>query len=264
MEVDGLTKQQKSIIENIINNSKDVETILEQSSRALGNISSLLGVVLAPRFYLGVFEKIELVDISNNRLLAVLKIKSGLVKTILMEIHTEFSPDKLEETTRVLNERLYGLTLLEIKNSIDRRMADVAEGDPLIIRHLVDSADTVFNFKETDHLHASGTGNIAIQPEFSDKDKISSILKLLDQKEILVQVLNDQGQKGGVSIIIGEENRQELMQTCSFITASYNLGDVTGTLGVLGPTRMEYAKVVALVQYMSQVLAQVIKDRQVV
>ncbi|MBC7185817.1 MAG: hypothetical protein H5U38_02165, partial [Calditrichaeota bacterium] len=106
--------------------------------------------------------------------------------------------------------------------------------------------------------------NILSQPEFISHEQMSKILQLLDQKHVLVQVLNEQGKKEGVSIIIGEENREELMRSCSLITATYNLGDVTGTLGVLGPTRMQYAKVIALVDYMAQVLRELIRERQVI
>jgi heat-inducible transcriptional repressor len=187
-------------------------------------------------------------------------VKSGLVKTILLEINHNLSREKLDETRRALNERLSGLTLLEIKHSIDKRMHDLAAGDSSLIKLFVDSADSVFNFEENDHFHVCGTGNIVKLPEFNDQGRMHKILELLDKKEILVQVLNDQGQKEGVSIIIGDENREELMKKCSFITASYNLGDMTGTLGVIGPTRMEYAKVIALVEYMAHVLPELIKS----
>lgn len=265
MLMDVLTKtEQEAIITDLVSDSKDIDAILENSSRALGNISSLLGVVLAPRFYQGVFEKMELVDISANKLLVVLKVKSGLVKTILMEISLDLRSDQLDETARILNERLSGLTLLEIKQSIDRRMQDLPEGDMGLVKLFVESADSVFNFSSDNHFHVCGTENIIKQPEFYDRERIRKILQLLDQKEILVQVLNDQGAKEGVSIIIGEENREALMKSCSFITASYNLGDVTGTLGVIGPTRMDYEKVSALVNYISQMLPEVIRARSMV
>ena len=265
MKVDTLSEKEQELIQlNLKSASKDIETILENSSIALGNISSLLGVVLTPRFYQGIFEKLELIEYSPSRILVVIKVKSGLVKTILMEIDLTLSRDQLDETARILNERLSGLTLLEIKQSIDKRMHDLSGGESTLIKLFVESADNVFNFAEHEHFHIGGTGNIIKLPEFCDQERIRKILELLDNKEILVQVLNEQGQKEGVSIIIGEENKEELMKKCSFITATYNLGDMTGTLGVIGPTRMAYEKVIALVDYMANVLPELIKSNNMV
>ncbi|MCR4440184.1 MAG: heat-inducible transcriptional repressor HrcA [bacterium] len=265
MQVDDLTPQEREDIRRkLLCPSADVEQILESSSRALGNISKLLGVVLAPRFYQGIFDRLDLVEIADKRILVIIRVKSGLVKTILMEIDSNLSRERLEETARVLNERLHGLTLLEIKRTIDKRMADISEGSPDLVRLIVGSAESVFDIEGGAHFYVSGTGNILSQPEFISHEQMSKILQLLDQKHVLIQVLNEQGEKEGVSIIIGEENREELMRSCSLITATYNLGDVTGTLGVLGPTRMQYAKVIALVDYMAQVLHELIRERQVI
>ncbi len=265
MQVDDLTPQEREdILKKLSAPSADVEQILESSSRALGHISRLLGVVLAPRFYQGVFERLDLVEIADKRILVIIRVKSGLVKTILMEISSNLSRDKLEETARVLNERLHGLTLLEIKRSIDKRLADLSGGSPELVRLIVGSAESVFDVEGGAHFYVSGTGNILSQPEFVQHEQMSKILQLLDQKHVLIQLLNEQGKKEGVSIIIGEENREELMRACSLITATYNLGDVTGTLGVIGPTRMQYAKVIALVDYMAQVLRELIRERQVI
>ena len=165
LKVDQLSKEEKeAILFNLTSETKGIETILENSSKALGNISSLLGVVLAPRFYQGVFEKLELIEISSNSILVVIKVKSGLVKTISMEISLELTRKKLEETARILNERLSGLSLLEIKYTIDKRMQDLPEGESNLIKVFIDSADSVFNFEEDTHFHVAGTGNIARQP----------------------------------------------------------------------------------------------------
>ncbi|MBC7186227.1 MAG: heat-inducible transcription repressor HrcA, partial [Calditrichaeota bacterium] len=166
MQVDDLTPQEREDIRRkLLSPSADVEQILESSSRALGNISKLLGVVLAPRFYQGVFDRLDLVEIADKRILVIIRVKSGLVKTILMEIDSNLSRDRLEETARVLNERLHGLTLLEIKRSIDKRMADISEGSPDLVRLIVGSAESVFDVEGGAHFYVSGTGNILSQPE---------------------------------------------------------------------------------------------------
>ena len=250
--------EKKAIRRNLANLSPDVEDILERSSQVLGKISSLLGVVLSPRFYQGMLEKLELVSISEKRLMLVMTIKSGLVKTIIIEIKSQISHEKLEETARLLNQRLSGLTLKEIKDSIDRRMRDVSEGDATLIQLLIKSADRVFSFDERKRFHCCGTPNIMAQPEFSDHEKFRRMLELIENPQVIIQVLNEEEARGKIAITIGEENREELMKNCSVVTAGYNFGNATGTLGVIGPTRMRYAKMVTLVDFMAETLGHLI------
>lgn len=254
--------QKKSILEEIRNVSQDIEEILDESSRVLARISNQLGVVLSPRFYQGILEKIEFVTISEKKLMVVLTIKSGLVKTILIEVESEIPRERLAETASILTERLHGLTLKEVKETLDERLRDPGRGDINLIQLLVESSDRLFSHQNVfSNFHYDGTKNIVVQPEFEDHEKMKKILDLIENKEIIIKMLNEQEYLGGISISIGEENKEELMKNCSLITTTYNVGETIGTIGVIGPTRMQYDNIVALVQFMAETLGYILTKR---
>jgi len=266
MGVQRLTRQdRRAILERLRRVAEDADQILETASHVLGQISNQLGVVLSPRFYQGIFDRMEIVPIAERRLLVVISIRSGLVKTITMEIEGELSEKSLHQTVQVLNERLHGLTLKEIKHTIDQRLRNVSAGDEVLIQTFVASADRLFQFAEREDFHFGGTTRIVAQPEFSDQEHLQRLLSLIENKDILLHVFNQSEQEdaGRISITIGEENREELIRNCSIITTTYHMGNVTGTLGVIGPTRMNYAYVVALVEYMARVLSETLEAQLV-
>ncbi len=256
--VDGIMKieelsvlEKKQIKQEIGDEALNVDKILEKSCQALCKISNLLGVALSPRFFSGKFKKIELVKLSENILMVIISIESGLVKTITVEVTSDIPKSKLDETARILNERLQNLTLQEINDTIGKRMSDVSEGDDGLIDYFVNSANKLFVF-EDDYMHLSGAQNIITQPEFADHEKVYKILELLDNKKILIHVFNDRESSDNITITIGKENKKELMKNCSLVVASYRIGSVSGTLGVIGPTRMHYPKMISLVDFIAK------------
>jgi len=255
MIVEKLTKLEKQQIDIDLQNvsEKDVEAILKKSCEVLSKISNYLGVVLSPRFYLGVLDKIELVSLSENKLMVIISITSGLVKTITLEMKSSIPVNKLEGTARILNERLSGLTVRQIRDTFEQRMADVSQGgEEELINQLSESVAKLFS-DETENIHVTGTQNILSYPEFVNQDKISKLLELFDNQKILIGILNESTKEDEkISITIGQENKDELVCHCSLITAVYRIGDVTGTLGIIGPTRMKYEKVTGLVDYITQ------------
>ncbi len=262
MNVEELSEQERRhVLSQLVHVSQEVDSILDAASQTLARISEQLGVVLSPRFFEGIFEKIELVPIAEKKVLMVLSIQSGLVQTIMLKMEAEVSREVLEKTAGVINERLHGLSLREIKHTLDSRIRDLGEGvNPDFVRSVARAAVPIIDQVELRSLHFGGTNNLMRQPEFSDYDKLSSFLHLLESKNIVIQLFDQQENANELTIAIGDENREELIKNCSVITASYHVGSVAGTLGVLGPTRMRYAKVVALVDFMAKVLTQVLDE----
>lgn len=269
MKVEDISEEERiRIYESLRKVSRNIEYILEAASHTLANISKQLGVVLAPRFYQGVFDRLELVPITDSRILVVITVKSGLVKTITMELDREISRETLYETARILNERLNGLTLQQIKATIDERLRDVQLKDGRFIDLVIQSSQSLFNFPAPSDVHIGGTGNIMAQPEFSDQGKLKNVMELLEHKEMLIQVLNqdepetesdveESTRPHRIKITIGQENKEDVIRYCSLITATYRLGTLSGTVGLLGPTRMPYSKLVAVVDLMAEVLSEI-------
>jgi len=253
--IDDYEKQK--IIEQMSKFSEDLDIISEKASQVLGEISSQLGIVLAPRFSQGKIEKIELVFLTEKKFLLVLGVQLGLVKTIIVEIEQCIAPNILQATNEVLNERLYGLSIDELQSFMEKRFRDVDAKIKIFIKAIQEKTDRIFQPK-TDFYFA-GTKNVISHPEFETREKMSKILELIDRKDILIRVINEHQGTPGVSIVIGEENKEDLMKNCSLITTSYEIQGAAGTLGVIGPTRMQYAKVISLVEFMSETLSYLFK-----
>ncbi|NOY78988.1 MAG: heat-inducible transcription repressor HrcA [Calditrichaeota bacterium] len=261
MKPERLTSREKKIILEDLNTvSSDINHILERASQLLAKISRQLSVVLIPHFYEGIFEKLELVPISGNRTLMVLKLHSGLVKTIMMELDFQISRKKLDTTARILNRRLYGLKLGEIKRTIDQRLRNVSGGHADMIQYFIHQANDLFDFEEWEEVYYGGTRNIVHQPEFTDQRRLESLMTLLDNRKSIIQSLTKIGNNHKIVVKIGEENRDLNIQHCSLVTTSYHVGSVHGTLGIIGPTRMRYSKIIPIVDYMSQVLSHVLTN----
>jgi heat-inducible transcriptional repressor len=256
-------KEKSAILDHIREVSQEVEAILDAASHMLARISSQLGVVLSPRFYQGVFDKMEIVQVAETKLLLVISIQGGLVKTIMMEIDRQVSRETIEDTTRIINERLHGLTLEGIKTSIDKRLRGVDGAESALVKLIVESAGKLFDFDSRRNFHFGGAQNIMSKPEFSNHENLSKILNILENKEMIIHIFGQEDQGERLSITIGHENHDELLAHCTLITSSYHVGNISGTLGVLGPTRMQYPKTIALVDYISKVLTTVLQEHAV-
>jgi heat-inducible transcriptional repressor len=246
-------EEQKFISNHLSDYEIDLPDLFEISSQILGKISSQLGVVLEPKLYQAIFQKMELVPISEKRIMAVISIKSGFVRTIILEVESELSREQLQRASLFINERLSGLTLEEIKKSIDRRLQE--EKNNMLVELIIQSSNRIFKFEEPKNLHVCGAHNIMSNPEFSDRELAAKILEVIESKQEILshfQQVDDET----VTIKIGEENRVPHLKNCSIISVKYQVGNVYGTLGVVGPTRLRYAKIIALVDYMKKVLTQ--------
>jgi heat-inducible transcriptional repressor len=217
--------------------------LLRQLAKIIGDVSHMLGLVLAPGFEQGVFNKVELVSLGHQRLLLVLSIRQGLVKSLVLEAGSAASQRELERLSWALNERLHGLTIAEIRRSADERLKSLQVGDPQLLQ-VVLAQIRALSALSADDLYIAGTGNICLQPDFRDPFQVAGLMDLVERKQKLAELL---GGRQGVMVTIGRENEQRAMRQCSMVTASYNVGGVQGVIGVIGPVRMPYAKVMALV-----------------
>ncbi|MGB2980710.1 MAG: heat-inducible transcriptional repressor HrcA [Candidatus Zixiibacteriota bacterium] len=235
-----------------------VEDILEQTALVLATVSKQLGLTIAPRFDSGILTSINLIPVAEKKILVVLAVKHGLVRTVLLEAESSVDVKSLEKTADVLNEKLSGLTLGEIKESIDLRLKETSPADARLIKLFLDSTDSLLDLTEPDQMHLGGTTNIVDQPEFKDREKLRSLIEVLEEKKLLAELISAKGIKEGISITIGKEMERGEMESCSLVTSPYRAGKVRGTIGIIGPTRMRYSKLVSMVQYTAKLLSDVL------
>jgi heat-inducible transcriptional repressor len=241
----------------------DTDELLRLTSKLLSSITRQLAAVTYPKVDSGTLEKIQLVSLSSTRILVVISIKSGLVKTITLEQNLELKSDQLESVQQLLNERLAGSSLKEIRETFKDRFKDVPVDHNAIIRLFIDSADKIFkDVKDTNKIVITGAKDVIKQPEFEVPEKFQSVIELMEDQDVIIHILEKSGESGNdqVFISIGSENKEEKLHDYSLISKEYKIGNVSGTLGIIGPKRMEYSKVVAIVDYVSKILSEILTN----
>jgi heat-inducible transcriptional repressor len=259
MEVQALTESEKAMIRQQIEKTADPNEMLRETSRLLSKISHQLSIVSSPHVSSGVLEKLELIPISGSKLLVVMSIRTGLVRTLMLEIGTELRREKLDDMARALNERLSGLTLQEIRDSFVERVREVQDEQTGLVRLFIDSVDQLFSGERNEKLHIAGTQNIIEQPEFVDPRSFRSVIELIENEDMIVHLLerHDVPEKDLV-IRIGSENEESRAEDYSIVTARYEANGVSGQVGVIGPKRMNYAKLVPLVEHVARTVARLL------
>lgn len=227
-------------------------------SKLLSNITRQLACVLYPKLDSGILEKLQIISVNSSRILVVISIASGLVKTITLEINTEIKESQIQEVQLLLNERLSGLQLSEIRKTFNERMKDYAADLHPILTVFFDSVDKIFtNAAATDKAIISGAGHLLKKPEFENPERFQGVIELIEDKDIIIHVFEKGNElRHNVSVSIGAEAEIPQLDDFSLISKEYQIGEVTGTLGVVGPKRMEYAKIVAIVNYVGELLTE--------
>ncbi|MBD3234810.1 MAG: heat-inducible transcription repressor HrcA [candidate division Zixibacteria bacterium] len=231
--------------------------ILEQTSRVLAYISNQLGVSIAPKFEAGILSRITMVPVAEKRVLVVIAAKSGLVRSIIMEVETDLAPEVVEKTAILLTERLSGTSFAEIKDTIRDRLQGLSEGDPVLLELLLESYNELFS-ERFDGIHFEGASNLVKQPEFSSIDRFSQVVGLVEDRTFLAKLISADKFGSGTHVTIGHELESETMNSMSLVTSSFKAGKSKGILGVMGPTRMPYSRIVSVVDFTAKMLSKML------
>jgi len=265
MNVDKINTKEKSIIENSLGQILDeTDDLVKVTSKLLSSITKQIACVTYPNLESGILERIQIITLTSTRILVVISIKSGLVKTITMELDTEMIESHIESVQLLLNEKLSGLSLAEIRNTFKERFLDVEDDQKPIIRLFVDSVDKLFKDEvRTDRLIVTGAKNVIQQPEFENPESFQSIIELIEDKDVIIHIMDksSESKKEEVYISIGSEMIDKKLQEYSFVSKEYKFGETSGTLGIIGPKRMEYSRIVAIVDYLAKLLSEYLKSR---
>jgi heat-inducible transcriptional repressor len=237
-----------------------LERLIRRSIQVLGLVTGELGVAIAPRADDVVLEKLELVLVASERVLLVLTLRSGMVRTVYVELPGAVPAETLAAVNVVLNERLAGLTLAEIRGSLPDRLRDSGgtESATELLNIFMQSAEDALDpagLTGTELL-LGRTSVLASQPEFSSGPRLRSLIELTEQQDLLADVLSSREHGSAPKITIGGEHGEPKLSTLTLITSEYRLGNLAGVLGVLGPTRMPYEKVAAIVTYTSNLMSE--------
>lgn len=262
METTELTPSEKKLLKAELDRLvADPDGLLREGSRLLSRLSNLLGVVLTPNLATGVLERLDVVPLTSSRAMFVLSMEGGMIKTIVVEVDSDLSREALDRVIPLLNERLAGHTLEEIRRTYGSRIRDIDDEKTGIVRLILNEASQLFSdLSAGGRLRYAGAQNLLSQPEFQEPSDLKNFIEILEDEDHIIRLLEDRGIRienalGRAIITIGSENTDEKAEKFSIITARYKMGETIGTVGVIGPTRMDYARVVALVEGMAALLS---------
>jgi heat-inducible transcriptional repressor len=237
-----------------------LERLIRRSIQVLGLVTGELGLAISPRLEEVVLEKLELALVSADKVLLVLTLRSGVVRTVYVDLPGAVPAESLASVNEVLNERLAGHTLGEIRATLADRLRDAAK-DPSgheLLNIFMQSAEDVLDpggLAGTELL-LGRTSVLASQPEFSSGARLLSLIELTEQQDLLTGVLTSREHTSAPRITIGAEHGDPKLSTLTLVTSEYRIGNLSGVLGVIGPTRMPYAKVAAIVEYTSNLMTE--------
>jgi heat-inducible transcriptional repressor len=262
MDSPGLDTSEKKVLKAELERLMgQTEMLLRESSQILGRLTNLLGIVLTPRMATGVLERLDIVPLSSTRAMVVISVRGGLIRTIVVEIASDLKRGDLDRVLSILNERLSGLTLQEIRRTFQARTRDVIDDQTGLVQLLLQTSALVFSEEPGLHrVQFGSTQSLLRQPEFQEPIQLHNLMALLEDEEAVVQLLEEPlneavDRLGEATISIGSENNSERVARYSVVTAQYTMGNMKGTIGVLGPTRMDYQRVVALVEALAALLS---------
>ncbi len=242
------------------------DRLMERTSQLLSALSNNVGIVVSPGLANDRLQHIEFVNLSDRRILVVLVSAPNIVHNRIIRLNMAFTREELERTANYLNAEFIGKTLAEIRAEIIRLMHDEKTMfDKLLQTAVILCSESIGDDRGTrGNVYVEGTPNILKSSDFADLEKLRELLATIGERSRLLQILDEcigteSRKQGEVQVVIGAENRTPSLQNCSLISASYRIGDSTavGTLTVLGPTRIEYARMISIVSYVANVLERV-------
>ncbi len=231
------------------------ELALRTASRILGELSHLLGVAQLPSLRDLVIRRVELVPLSSQRFVVVVDLDSDVVRMITLETDAELHPRELQQLGQDLSERLAGRTLDFVRERFALLMRE--EMSHPVLRVFAESLEVLFAQHESQRIYVAGAQQLVQQPEFSSPERFRAVIELLENEEIIIHLLERTSEDPlyGVQVKIGEELGDRHLTDYALISTRYKVGSAMYAIGVVGPKRMNYAKMMALVGEVAALLA---------
>ncbi len=243
--------------------SSELDEVFKNSVRILSQFTKYTSFVVAHQFKQSVIKRIQLVPVSENKVLMLIILQTNIVKQVMLRLHSPIPYDQLEKISEALSERMYGRKLEEIEKIKDSLIKDLyytreADNDALmdLLPYLLEQ---VAKFEEV-NVFSDGITNILDLPEYNDVVKAREFISFVEDKNSVAKLMQYTGEND-FNICIGSENENLELRECSLITATYKFnGKLIGRIGVIGPTRMDYNNVISTVKTISDAINEIINQ----
>ena len=258
--VDDMLQESKQEVEQmkevLVEKQDKLESLLQQVARLLANNTQYASMISAPSIQRNRIKFLQLSQVDENNILAVIVIEGNLVRNTMIPVNEELGAEELLRLNMLLNSNLCGIAVEQINLGLIAAIKEQAGAHREIISNVIDAAAEAIKPDENLKIYTSGTTNIFRYPELADQQKASRLISDFEDKaalETIVQSSLSDNSETGIQVYIGNEMAADSMQDCSVVTATYELGDgMRGTVGIIGPKRMEYDKVVGILKSIKQ------------
>ena len=234
------------------------ESILRAAARAISNATEYASLVMAPQLHAVTIRYIQLVPITQGSALAVIITDAGIIKDTPIALEGNPSPDELNDLSKVLNRLFAGRYITQAELGLEREIVEEMKGLRALFRQIMEILRAHLCADAAPEIQVEGAARLLSHPEYNDVERAKDVLSLLEAKDRMGSLLLESSDVE-LKVRIGAENGESGMKDCSLVTATYKIGDENmGTIGVIGPVRMKYDKVIKVLNYMSGSLSEVL------
>ncbi|MDF2950683.1 MAG: heat-inducible transcription repressor HrcA [Anaerocolumna sp.] len=261
------TQEIEDMRELLIEKADKVDTLLKQIAKLLANNTNYATMVSKPRYRSKKVKFIQLTEVDENQLLAIIVIEGNIVKNKFIETAESLDKEIILKLNIVFNTFLQGLDLAEINLAIIQQIKEQAGKYTTLVSDILDAIAQAISEEDEVQIFTSGTTNMLKYPELSDMDKVTELLGTFEEKNQLAELItaipkNNEKDNCGIQVYIGSETPVEAMKDCAVVTATYELEEgVYGKIGIIGPKRMDYDKVVGTLHTLMVQLDDIFKKK---
>lgn len=244
-----------------------VELVLKKLAQLLAANTNYAAMISGPQYHRNKVKFIQLSQMDMNKLLVVIVVEGNLIKNTVVNLEDAITPEEILNLNILLNSSLNGLTIEEINLGVISRLKEQAGIHSQVVDLVLgEVADAIKADEEDLQIYTSGATNIFKYPELSDGARASQLIRTLEQKELLQELISDVNETeehNGIQVYIGDETPLQTMKDCSVVTANYELGEgIRGTIGIIGPKRMDYEKVLGTLKNLMKQLDATFKNEE--
>ena len=258
-----ISDEQKEIIEREgAKRIHEIQEVISHTSRLLSELTNLTSIVLGPHKGKSTFGKIHFLPYQPGQVIMVIVKENGTVENHIIDIGENLTAEELQQVAGVFNQKMRGYSLGQVKRSMLHEIYNELSKQRQLIDNTLEMLREILNDKEEEErIYLGGTLNMLNQPEFRDLGKVKTLFKVFEENGSLKKLL--QPYQDGLNVTIGGENTLKEFKGCSVISATYKVRGLTiGAVGVLGPTRMDYGKAIAIVDFMTRSLTEILVKRR--
>jgi heat-inducible transcriptional repressor len=257
-----LTDEEKEIIEReSTKRIHEIQEVISHTSRLLSELTNLTSLVLGPQKTKSTFGKMHFLPYQPGQAIMVIVKENGSVENHIIDIGENLTAEELQQVAGVFNQKMRGYSLGQVKRSLLHDIYSELYRQRHLIDNALDMLKEILDNEQEERIYLGGTLNMLNQPEFRDLGKVKTLFKVFEENDSLKKLL--QPYQEGLNVTIGGENTLKEFKGCSVISATYKVNGLTiGAVGVLGPTRMDYGKVIAIVDFMTRSLTEILTNRR--